>query len=56
MKHAVLKGSGAILTKFHKDWFRYSKADTRDTQTQGQHDDYISLLSFFQNKGSRLKI
>jgi hypothetical protein len=37
-------------TKFHKDWFRHSKADGR---IHRQHDDPISLL---QNKESRLKI
>jgi hypothetical protein len=27
MKYVVDMGSGAMYTKFHKDWFRHSKAD-----------------------------
>jgi hypothetical protein len=34
-------------TKFRKDWIRHSEVDRRDSQTHRQHDDLISLLSFF---------
>jgi hypothetical protein len=44
-----------VHTKFHKDWFRHSKFNKRDTQTQRQHGNRISLLFIFQNKESRLK-
>jgi hypothetical protein len=53
MKYAVEMDSGAIHIKFHKDWFRYSKVDM---QAYRYHGDRISLLSFFQNKESRLKM
>jgi hypothetical protein len=29
MKYTTEMGSGAMYTKFHKDWFRYSKVDGR---------------------------
>jgi hypothetical protein len=41
--------------KFHKDWFRHSKVDRGDTQTQRKQGALISLLPFFQNKESTLK-
>jgi hypothetical protein len=46
-----------IHTKYHKAWFSHSKVDGGggDTQRHRQHCDRISLLSFFQNKESRLK-
>jgi hypothetical protein len=37
-------------------WLRLSKVDKGDTQTHKQHDDLVSLLLFFHNKESRLKI
>jgi hypothetical protein len=36
-----------IHTKFHKDWFRHSKANVGYWQTHSHHGDNISLLSFF---------
>jgi hypothetical protein len=45
-----------IHTKFYIDWFRHSKVDRWDTQTHRQHGDRISLLLFFQNMESRLKM
>jgi hypothetical protein len=45
-----------IDAKFHKDSFSHSKVDEGDTQTHGQHGDFISLLLFFQNKEIKLKI
>jgi hypothetical protein len=32
-----------IHTKFHKDWFRHSKVNRGDSQTQRQHGDHIRL-------------
>jgi hypothetical protein len=56
MKYTVEMGSGAMIyTKFHKDWFRHSKVDRKNTQTLRQHGGLISLLAFFKNKESRLK-
>jgi hypothetical protein len=58
MKHAIEMGFGAMIhiTKFHKNWFGYSKVDERgytDTQTaKGSH--YPTFIS--QNKESRLII
>jgi hypothetical protein len=53
----MIGGSGTIIhTKFYKDWVKRSKADREDTQTHRQHGDGISLLLFFKNKKSRLKI
>jgi mevalonate pyrophosphate decarboxylase len=40
---------------YTKDWFRHSKVDRGDMQTHRQHGDFISLILFSQNKGSRLK-
>jgi hypothetical protein len=50
MKYAVEMGSGVMIyiTKFHKDWFRHSE--------HRQHGDRISLLLFFQNTESGLKM
>jgi hypothetical protein len=44
-----------IHTKFHEDWFRHSKVN-KGGYTYRQEGDFISLLFFFQNKESRLKI
>jgi hypothetical protein len=44
-----------IYIELHKDWFSHSKDDWWDTQTYRQHGDCICLLSFFQNKESRLR-
>jgi hypothetical protein len=41
-------------SKFQKDWFRHSKVERGGIYRQ--QDDLISLLLFFQNKKSRLKI
>jgi hypothetical protein len=44
-----------IWTMFHEDWFRHSKSDRGGGYVYStQHDDFINLLSCFQNKGSRL--
>jgi hypothetical protein len=50
MKYAVEMGSDTTINipEFHKDWFRYSKM-------MGGFTDLICLLSFLQNKQSRLK-
>jgi hypothetical protein len=53
MKYAVEMGSGS---KFHKDWFRHSKFNRGETQTHREHGDGISLLLFFQNTESILKV
>jgi hypothetical protein len=45
-----------ILFKLNKDWFRHSKVDRGNSQTHRQPGDFISLLLFFQNKESRLKM
>jgi hypothetical protein len=49
-----------IHAKFHEDWFGHSKVnegDTHtDTRTHRQESDFISLLLFFRNKGSMLKL
>jgi hypothetical protein len=37
--------------RFRINWFGGG-----DSQTHGQHGNHISLLSFFQNKESRLKV
>jgi hypothetical protein len=44
-----------IHTKFNRDWLRHSKVNRRYTLTHRQHGDRTDLLSFFQNKESRLK-
>jgi hypothetical protein len=43
------------LRELYKDCFRHSKVDMRQV-TLSQQGDLISLLLFFQNKGSGLKI
>jgi hypothetical protein len=45
-------------TRFNKDWFRHSKVDGEGgfIDTHRQHDNLISILQFFQNKESRLKM
>jgi hypothetical protein len=42
-----------IHTKFHKEWFKYSKFVREDAHRQ--QSDLISLLLYFQNKESRVK-
>jgi hypothetical protein len=44
-----------IDIKFNEDWFRHSKVN-KGEYTYRQEGDFISLLLFFQNKESRLKI
>jgi hypothetical protein len=50
-------GSGAVIyiPSFIKISSGIQKLIRGDTQAHRQHDDSISLLLFFQNKGSRLK-
>jgi hypothetical protein len=43
-----------IYTKFHKDWLRHSEVNMRDSQIHRQHGDCMCLLSFFQNKETKL--
>jgi hypothetical protein len=48
-----------IHTKFHKDWFNHSKVNRGGYSYRERHTqqgDLISLLLFFQNKDSGLKI
>jgi hypothetical protein len=54
MKYAVGMESGATIyiTKINKDWFSHSKVKGG---IHRQHGDRINLISFFQNKESRLK-
>jgi hypothetical protein len=40
-----------VSTIFHKDWFSHSEVDGVT-----QHGDYISLLLFFENNETRLKM
>jgi hypothetical protein len=56
MRHAVEMGSGAMIyvLSFVKIGSAIHKLIGGYTETE--HGDHISLLSFFQNKGSRLKI
>jgi hypothetical protein len=56
MKYAVEMYSDAMIyiPKFYKDRYRYSKVD-REIHRH-PYGDCISLLLFFQNKESRLKI
>jgi hypothetical protein len=58
MKYAVEMGSGAMMQipSFIKIGSGIQKLIWRDTQTHRQHGDRISLLLFFQNKESMLKI
>jgi phospholipase C len=57
MKYAIEIGSGAMMyvLKFHEDWLSHSEID-KGGYTDTQHGDHISLLLFFQNKESRLKL
>jgi hypothetical protein len=46
-----------IHIKFHRELFSHSKVDSGgDTRAHRQQGDLISLLLFFQNKESRLKM
>jgi hypothetical protein len=47
-----------IHINFHKDWFTLTKVDGKglDSQTHRQQGELISLILFFQNKESRLKM
>jgi hypothetical protein len=45
-----------IHTESHKDWFRHSQVDGGYTDVETQQGDRISLLLFFLNKESRLRI
>jgi hypothetical protein len=55
-------GTWYIYTPFHEDQFRRSRVDKEDTHTDTQtythkqQSDLISLLLFFQNEESRLKM
>jgi hypothetical protein len=51
-----MDSSAMTHTKFHKDSPRRSKVDTGDIETRRQQGDLISLLLFFPNKGTRLKV
>jgi hypothetical protein len=57
MKYTAEMGSGAMTlhAKFHKYWFRHPKVCS-GRLTDTQHGYHISLISFSQNKHSRLKI
>jgi hypothetical protein len=53
MKNAFEMRSGAMvqITKFRKDWFRYSKVNGDGaSQTHRQRDDRISLLEYFSKQ------
>jgi hypothetical protein len=59
MKYAVEMGSGVMIyvyAKFHRDWFRHSKINVRDTHTNTHTYGQEGYLIFFLNKESRLKI
>jgi hypothetical protein len=58
VKYAVEMGSGAVIyiPSFIKIGSGILKLMRGDSQTHRQHEDRISLLSFFQNKESMLKI
>jgi hypothetical protein len=55
-KYAAEMGSGAMIyiTNFIKTGSGIQKLIGEDSQTHRRHGDRISLLSFFQNKESRL--
>jgi hypothetical protein len=58
MKYAVEMGSGAVIyvPTFIKTGSGIQKViGKKDSQTQRQHGDRISLLLFFQNRERRLK-
>jgi hypothetical protein len=58
MKYAVEMDSGAMIytPSFIKIGSGIQKLLGEDTQAHRQQGDLISLLSFFKNKESRLKI
>jgi hypothetical protein len=58
MKYVVEMGSGVMtyMQSFIKIISGIQKIIGGDTQTHRQHGDHISLLTFFQNKGSGLKM
>jgi hypothetical protein len=44
MKYAVEMGSGAVIyvhTKFHKEWFTYSKVYSGDTQIDRHRESNV---------------
>jgi hypothetical protein len=55
MKYAVEMDTGAMIYIPSCIKIRHSKVNRGNLQTHRQHGDHISLLSFFQNKESRLK-
>jgi hypothetical protein len=55
MKYAVEMGSVAKLPSFIKIVSDIQMLIAGDFQTHKEHGDRISLLSFFQNKESRLR-
>jgi hypothetical protein len=58
MKYATEMGSGVMINipGFIKIGSAIQKLIGRDIKSQRRHGDRISLLLFFQNKQSRLKI
>jgi hypothetical protein len=56
MKYAVLMGSGAMI--YIPSYIKIGSAIQKwgDAQTHRQKGERISLLPFFQNKGSRLNM
>jgi hypothetical protein len=58
MKYAVEMGSGAMIyiSSSIKIGSDIQKLIMEDTQTHRQQGDHTSLLLFFQNERSRLKI
>jgi hypothetical protein len=58
MKYSVQMGSGALIhtPNFIKIDSAVQKLIEGESQTHRQHGDLISLLLFFHNKESRLKI
>jgi hypothetical protein len=58
MKYAIEMGSGAMINIpcFIKIGSVIQKLIGRDTKSHREHGDRISLLLYFQNKESRLKI
>jgi hypothetical protein len=59
MKNAFEMDSGAMvqITKFRKDWFRYSEVNGEgSSQTHRQRDDRISLLEYFLKQEGDPKI
>jgi hypothetical protein len=58
MKYAVEMGSGVMMyiPSFVQIGSGLQTFVKGETQTHRQHGDFISLLLFFENKGSRLKM